>query len=1790
MAGNESAMGMAITIPEEVFNDLDRLEGKIKSIEKTTDSVSRNIVTAFRNMANGVNPFIAKVEQAEKAISSMFPAGNQQMEKFMSSIAEVANALNHLGSGRRPVTESLGGTDEVSRLTSELKKQQQEIDRLEKSLKKLSQQRQRQTSEQKAATTAETTFRRAMFYSEATINQRINKIARLREAERQLTATGRNYTAQIQTIRAEMARLNAANDQAVKSTDNIRQSQHHLLDTSGQLMRSLALLFSVSQITQYVSTLARVRGEFELQNAALTAILQNKDEADRLFGQITELAVQSPFQLKELVTYTKELAAYRIENEKLYDTTKMLADVSAGLGVDMSRLILAYGQVKAANYLRGTELRQFSEAGINILGELATYFSEIENRAVSVGEVFDMVSRRMVTFQDVEEIFRRITSEGGIFANMQEVQSRTLSGMISNMKDSVDIMLNDIGQANEGVLKNTVNLVRQLMEHWRTIAAIGQGILVPIIAYSTYLLAVRSGHTVLNNLLKIRNALEVTFTALLKDATVAQKAMNTATAKNPYMLGATIIIGAITAIVGLIRNARREQEELNKRIDEGARSAAELDANFRRLASIVTSNTSSQEEQNAAMEELNRTYQELIPAQYRNIEALEQMQGNYEAVTAAIYAKIEAQTREKMVQDVTNNSSNKITRNVERIERAMEAYGISTNSAIVITREFQDRINNGDYQTWEQAYIGLKDLIISYTGDVDKANQVMLSTSVTVHRLFTLMDNLKSKIEEIGNRVLQPFVIGGGTKTYKALESELNNVLKVQEQWKKEHEGDMSFEYSIEFENAAKTAQKTALHDYIQRINSMIASGEISDKDAGIGLEMIARAEQAIAKIDVSPTIAQINELRETVSRLSEVDFGKIRITEMLPTESRSEYLEKLRKELQSMSQTIDQFYDENGKRKDVPLFQQETLLGDKTLEEYEKEYNALKYYYTQLADLPEETEKKGGKDDTENRFKTWISLIQEVKKEYDDLLKNYNPDEAAKKIEDAYKGTFKEAEMPDLLGTMEFDAEGIIDALRKLMAMVPEEYRILFKKAIDNLETEVGIDVRIRNREELQDSINGIFEDYKLSVDFSELGGTPEMARLLGFDFTTLDELERKVNDVTSRLRSAGGEEDLKLAEKIQDEYNNMVLQKTRENTRKYLEYLNKSKDERLKIEEEYQRQLAELRETELSPQQQQQAETNLTKERDRKLAEYDWEQFKGMDLYRMAFEDLERVGTTTLNILISKLEEFARTTGQTLPTEDFRELMNSLKNVRDELESRNPLKAMVDGIHEYREASEELAIANANYNAAMDAVTQDRQAQQVAQQNVDQAQQDYDSAETTEEQYAAMARLIAARAQLQTANANLEKSEKNLETATNNVAAAENNLQSAYGKTITNGQKAISQYNEIAGTANNIINSVKELADGLGIAFDDETSAAIEGFQKGFSVLGTVMSAIIPIITAITVGGYAMQTALWPLLIIGAALGSIMAIIGAHDAKRDKIIEQETKRVEGLQDQYDELHDHMENALSFDDLDKSVDDLEKNSRQQIEALDKAIAASKDKKKQDEDEIEDLMQQREDALEEARQTEIDRIQGLGGFGDEESMADAAQDFIDTWLDAYKETGDGLDALSDKWDEYIENVISKQMMLRVTDNFLEPVMRDIDRMLEDNRFDPDEAEDIRHQIEQTVPLLNDALKEIAEQYHIAFGDVDSSLSGLQRGIQGVTEETAQVLESLLNSVRYYTADSNMQLKNIYMMLSGSESIPNPMLTELRLQTEQIRAINRLIRNVTASGHIKGGDGLKVFIN
>jgi hypothetical protein len=212
----------------------------------------------------------------------------------------------------------------------------------------------------------------------------------------------------------------------------------------------------------------KVRAEFELQQKSLEVLLQSRREANELWKQTLELGLKSPFKVSELITYTKQLAAYRIETNKLHDTTRMLADVSAGLGVDMSRLILAYGQVRSATFLRATELRQFTEAGVPMLDELAKHFEALEGRAVTTGDVFERISKRMVSFKDVEAVLQGMTSAGGAFFQMQEKQAQTLSGQLSNLKDAISLALNDIGESNQAIMSLGIKLATSMVKGFQT--------------------------------------------------------------------------------------------------------------------------------------------------------------------------------------------------------------------------------------------------------------------------------------------------------------------------------------------------------------------------------------------------------------------------------------------------------------------------------------------------------------------------------------------------------------------------------------------------------------------------------------------------------------------------------------------------------------------------------------------------------------------------------------------------------------------------------------------------------------------------------------------------------------------------------------------------------------------------------------------------------------------------------------------------------------------------------------------------------------------------------------------------------------------------------------------------------------------------------------------------------------------------------------------------------------------------------------------------------------------------
>lgn len=307
-------------------------------------------------------------------------------------------------------------------------------------------------------------------------NALMAELSKRREA---LNRNDSGYMNSISGINKKQAELSAQNSEALRiGISKTRQIEaettayHHQAGVIDDLRHKAARYLSIYAAGNLIKHIAETTGEFELQEKSLSAILQSADRASEIIGQIKPLALISPFQFKDLVSYTKQLAAYRIETDTLYDTMKNLADVSAGLGVDMSRIILAYGQVSAASVLRGQELRQFTEAGIPLVSLLADKFTELEGRVVSTGEVFGKISNRLVSFEMVKDIFSDMSSEGGMFFNMQEIQAETLIGKISNLTDAYHIMFNSMGNSEplSSIMIGGVDMLVSMAKNWDTVA------------------------------------------------------------------------------------------------------------------------------------------------------------------------------------------------------------------------------------------------------------------------------------------------------------------------------------------------------------------------------------------------------------------------------------------------------------------------------------------------------------------------------------------------------------------------------------------------------------------------------------------------------------------------------------------------------------------------------------------------------------------------------------------------------------------------------------------------------------------------------------------------------------------------------------------------------------------------------------------------------------------------------------------------------------------------------------------------------------------------------------------------------------------------------------------------------------------------------------------------------------------------------------------------------------------------------------------------------------------------
>ena len=491
---------------------------------------------------------------------------------------------------------------------------------------------------------------------------------------------------QLRNARMQAAKASDTHNAAMKRANSTMSSQSRI---AGELKNQIANVYSIYTVERFVRGLYTIGGEFQKQRIALTSILGDSMKAETIFNRIKDLAVVSPFQFKELASYTKQLSAYSIPYEELYDTTKRLADISAGVGVDMGRIILAYGQVRSAAFLRGQELRQFTEAGIPLVDELAKRFTILENKVVSAGDVFDKISRKEVSFGMVKDVLWDLTNEGGKFYNMQEALAESLAGKWSNLQDAWDVMMADIAESNSGVLSDSLELLTDLMNHWKAVAAILGSLVGAYGAYKTAVIAVNVAQKTSFAI----NQIQAYYTALnggikvTKAAATAQWALNSAMKANPWM----ILITAIGALAGLYFTLREKTKSAAETIREFNVQVQEQNEKISEEKNKANGYISTMCDMSKAVGERRRAYerlQDIYPSVFKNM-SYEQvlLKGQIELLN-----KINriARTKERVTARINLERRYQELFEAERKVKDAELYSVASDGHIMDTQMLKD--------------------------------------------------------------------------------------------------------------------------------------------------------------------------------------------------------------------------------------------------------------------------------------------------------------------------------------------------------------------------------------------------------------------------------------------------------------------------------------------------------------------------------------------------------------------------------------------------------------------------------------------------------------------------------------------------------------------------------------------------------------------------------------------------------------------------------------------------------------------------------------------------------------------------------------------------------------------------------------------------------------------------------------------------------------------------------------------------------------------------------------------
>ena len=1287
-----------------------KLEGKLASVEGFADQLGKNI---GKGLVDGFNqqirPLETKISELEAKLKSLgatnITQGNTAATQAATTTVSVdVNSMNQalqVANNLREVFSKIqGNTTRIKNNMEQLatvKTDVQEarinvhVAQREKLLQReilLRQQtanlaaRIAREEEKSRISQGGQSYEKAMAMGNKSIQERTEKLKALQIVQRNLSTDDANYAAKLATVNKEMASLKKANADAISSGVQLQKVNSGLMESFKNLGKRVLFYAGLGAITGFVKSLMDVRGQYELLERSIGAVLNDFEKGSQIFREQQTLALKSPFTVIDLASTTKMLAAYNFEAEELVDVSKRIADISAALGVPMERLTYNLGQIRAQTVLTARDARDFANAGLSITSELAKMYTEQEQRIVSVGDVMDRMSNKMVSFTDVMKVLNRYTDEGGMFYDFQAKQAETLAGKLSNLTDAYDFMLNEIGKEHQGILTGSISVVQKLFENWRAVSSTLTVVISTIGAYKA-MQALANIETLNGTRLTIKQTLAEVARARATQGTAAatlaaaraQGVLNRAlafVAANPYAAVAAGAVALLTTFAILLPKAKSVEEQIEG-LDEASTHLKKSFENLSNVEDLIS--------QYDNLQKTIRTTQETIDAY---ADSSEKSAKNNKDLETAVNSNKEAHNQlDKVMSKLVDATTPAI---ISKMNEYGKILGINTKAA----REFAEALSQSNIKGTEQQLSELEKRRDQLITDIAKQSQLYNKGLVEVvagmaGEIYTrpasekeekaALENLQKMQKELAsiNASIQK-----ANDSLSGLKEPTDDETKALSKWQAIVDDITSKNERIG--NIFKFKEDEGIFDYTDRLKKEYK--ELKKQEDLINEGLLVDDE---SKEWTQQRIKMVREIANSlrINLTSQKDLNKSKKEEMDLLKQQIKLVDDIQKKfLQLVKDTGNITYaTEKVKEAYQDLFDNAfkgVSVDINDLITFDK--GSAPKFYNKIAETLKSPEAKqlvaGKKAQSEIEYSISINSasVALAKRKIEGMFQGYELEldiEGAGQFGSLFAGLFEYD--PVSLEQLEADVNATLNSLREKVSSFQKE-----QERLQDLIEKNPNDIRVKSWQSSLDTMVKSESDASKAIEDIQKRLSDTIKKAALDDFKNFQSIADKYAEMEDKIAEVE-------RKRLEDQasISNRVTEATSDLAKLELQLsVTESPDVRAEIESE----IEEIQNfiNKKAPKLSLAVDTGAEQEKT-KIAFEEWKNTS--NAWEKSFQDLNAISTVSLNNMIDEIERFAVANRANMPINEYKELMARIKALKTEVNSRNPFALLADQVENLKD-----------------------------------------------------------------------------------------------------------------------------------------------------------------------------------------------------------------------------------------------------------------------------------------------------------------------------------------------------------------------------------------------------------------------------------------------------------------------------------------------------------------------